>query len=170
MPVAARGLGRTPVAAFDVDETAQRLWSDRTGILCWGDFASVRDAAVDALFDDLASSALIYISGSPCPDFSSTGCGRGLLGETGSLWLDDCELEIRLRPPVIIREAVTSIFDVDSGAPFWEAADRYRDARYAVGWPVRMARRHGDPTSRRRVSLVAVLPECMRGGVLSNGG
>ena len=59
---------------------------------------------------------------------------------------------------------VTGIFDVDGGNPFWEAADRYRDAGYAVGWAVRMARRHGDPTSRRRVFLVAVLPECIVDG------
>ena len=58
------------------------------------------DAPAGGLLDDLVSSILIYISGSPCPDFSSAGCGRSLLGETGSLWLDDCELGIRLRPPV----------------------------------------------------------------------
>ena len=165
MPFAARELGGTPVAGFDVDETVQQLWSGRTGIPCWGEFSSVLDAAADGLLDDLVSSILIYISGSPCPDFSSAGCGRGLLGETGSLWLDDCELGIRLRPPVIIREMVTGIFDVDGGSPFWAAVDRYRDVGYAVGWSVRMARRHGDPTSRRRVFLVAVLPECMREGV-----
>ena len=165
MSFASQELGGTPVAGFDVDETVQRLWSERTGIPCWGEFSSVLDAAADGLLDDLASSILIYISGSPCPDFSSAGCGRGLLGETGSLWLDDCELGIRLRPPVIIREMVTGIFDVDGGAPFWAAVDRYRDVGYAVGWSVRMARRHGDPTSRRRVFLVAVLPECMREGV-----
>ena len=155
MSFAARELGGVPVAGFDVDETVQRLWSERTGIPCWGEFSSVLDAAADGLLDDLVSSILIYISGSPCPDFSSVGCGRGLLGETGSLWLDDCELGIRLRPPVIIREMVTGIFDVDGGSPFWEAVDRYRGAGYAVGWSVWMARRHGDPTSRRRVFLVA---------------
>ena len=109
MSFASRELGGAPVAGFDVDETVQRLWSRRTGIPCWGEFSSVLDAAADGLLDDLVGSILIYISGSPCPDFSSAGCGRGLLGETGSLWLDDCELGIRLRPPVIIREMVTGI-------------------------------------------------------------
>ena len=165
MPFAARELGGAPVAGFGVDETVQRLWSERTGIRCWGEFSSVRDAAAGGLLDDLVSSILIYISGSLCPDFSSAGCGRGLLGETGSLWLDDCELGIRLRPPVIIREMVAGIFDVDGGSLFWEAVDKCRGAGYAVGWSVRMARRHGDPTSRRRVFLVIVLPECMRKGV-----
>ena len=59
---------------------------------------------------------------------------------------------------------VTGIFDVDGGSPFWAAVDQYRDAGYAVGWAVRMARRHGDPTSRRRVFLVAILPECIVDG------
>jgi site-specific DNA-cytosine methylase len=65
---------------------------------------------------------------------------------------------------VIIREMVTGIFDVDGGSPFWAAVDRYRDAGYAVAWAVRMARRHGDPTSRRRVFLVAIQPECIADG------
>ena len=98
---------------------------DLTGMPCWGDFASMRDAAADGLLGDLAGSVLIYISGRLCPDFSSAGCDCGLLGETVGFWLDDCELGIRLRPPVIIREMVTGIFDVDSGAPFWEAVDRF---------------------------------------------
>ena len=69
-----------------------------------------------------------------------------------------------MRPPVLIREMVTGIFDVDGGSAFWAAVDKYRDAGYAVGWAVRMARRHGDPTSRRRVFLVAVRPDCIIDG------
>ena len=157
-------LGGTPIAGFDVDELVQRLWQERTGIACWGGFGSVLEAARGGHLDWLKKIVLIYISGSPCPDYSKAGSGRGLAGSTGSLWLDDCELGIRLRPPVIIREMVTGIFDVDGGSPFWAAVDQYRDAGYAVGWAVRMARRHGDPTSRRRVFLVAVLPECIVDG------
>ena len=64
---------------------------------------------------------------------------------------------------------VTGIFDVDGGNPFWEAVHRYRDAGYAIGWAVHMARRHGDPTSRRRVFLVAVFPECTVDGKDASG-
>ena len=164
MSFAAEPSGGTPIAGFDLDELVQRLWSERTGIGCWGGFGSVRDAAHAGLLDELRSAILIYISGSPCPDFSSAGARRGLDGTTGNLWLDDCDLGIRLGPPVIIREMVTGIFDVDGGSPFWAAVDRYRDAGYAVSWAVRMARRHGDPTSRRRVFLVAIQPECIADG------
>ena len=164
MSFASAPLGGTPIAGFDVDELVQRLWQERTGIDCWGGFGSVLEAARGGHLDWLKKVVLIYISGSPCPDYSKAGSGRGLAGSTGSLWLDDCELGIRLRPPVIIREMVTGIFDVDGGSPFWAAVDQYRDAGYAVGWAVRMARRHGDPTSRRRVFLVAVLPECIVDG------
>ena len=165
MPMAARDLGGVPVAGFDIDELVQRIWTDRTGVQCWGEFADVTEAAHDGLLDGLRDSLLVYISGSPCPDYSTAGAGSGLLGTTGGLWLDDCELGIRLRPPIIIREMVTGIFAVDNGAPFWAAVDRYRDAGYAVAWSVRMARRHGDATSRRRVFLVAILPECLREGM-----
>ena len=164
MSFASAPLGGTPIAGFDVDELVQRLWRERTGIDCWGGFGSVLEAARGGHLDWLKKVVLIYISGSPCPDYSKAGSGRGLAGSTGSLWLDDCELGIRLRPPVVIREMVTGIFDVDGGSPFWAAVDQYRDAGYAVGWAVRMARRHGDPTSRRRVFLVAILPECIVDG------
>ena len=164
MSFAAEPLGGRPLAGFDVDETVQRLWTERTGIKCWGGFASVMDAACDGHLDWLQPMSLIYISGSPCPDYSRAGLGHGVSGRTGSLWIDDCHLGIRLRPPVIIREMVTGIFDADGGAPFWAAVDLYRDAGYKVGWSIRMARRHGDPTSRRRVFLVAIRPDCIVDG------
>ena len=164
MSFASEPLGGVPLAGFDVDETVQRLWTERTGIKCWGGFASVMDAACDGHLDWLQPTALIYISGSPCPDYSRAGLGHGVSGRSGSLWIDDCHLGIRLKPPVIIREMVTGIFDTDGGAPFWAAVDLYRDAGYKVGWSIRMARRHGDPTSRRRVFLVAIRPECIVDG------
>ena len=162
MSFASASLGGTPLAGFDIDDTVRRLWEERTGVPCWGAFDSVLQAAADGQLEWLRAATLIYVSGSPCPDFSRAGHGRGLLGVTGCLWLDDCRLGILLRPPVIIKEMVTGIFDIDGGAPFWAAVDAYRDAEYAVAWSVRMARRHGDPTSRRRVFLVAVRPDCMR--------
>ena len=55
MSFAAEPLGGVPPAGFDVDETVQRLWTERTDIRCWGGFASVMDAACGA---------------------PSTGCGR----------------------------------------------------------------------------------------------
>ena len=36
MSYAAEPLGGAPLAGFDVDETVQRLWTERTGIWCWG--------------------------------------------------------------------------------------------------------------------------------------
>ena len=164
MSFAVEPLGGFPLAGFDADETVRRLWEERTGIGCWGAFQGVFDAALDGHLDWLAPATLIYVSGSPCPDFSKAGNRRGVSGVTGGLWLDDCELGCRLRPPILIREMVTGIFDVDGGAAFWAAVDIYRDAGYVVGWAVRMARRHGDPTSRRRVFLVAVRPDCIVAG------
>ena len=169
MSFAATGLRGVLIAGFDSDEAVQKLWTERTGIrCCWGSFDSVLTAACDGDLDWLRSSTLVYISGSPCPNFSRAGRGRGLFGATGSLWLNDCHLGIRLRPQIIIREMVTGIFDHDSGAPFWAAIDLYRDAGYTVSWSVRMARRHGDPTLRRRGFLAAVRPDCMKEGVTAD--
>ena len=75
-------------------------------------------AARGGHLDWLKKAVLIYISRSPCPDYSKAGSGRGPAGSTSSLWLDDFELGIRLRPLVIIREMVTGIFDIDGGSPF----------------------------------------------------
>ena len=162
MSFAVEPLGGLPLAGFDADELVRRLWEERTGIRCWGAFQGVFDAALDGHLDWLAPATLVYVSGSPCPDFSKAGNRRGVGGVTGGLWLDDCDLGCRLRPPILIREMVTGIFDVDGGSAFWAAVGKYRDAGYVVGWAVRMARRHGDPTSRRRVFLVAVRPELYR--------
>ena len=99
MSFAAEPLGGVPLADFDVDETVQRLWTDRTGIRCWGGFASVMDAACDSRLDCLQPMAAVYIRGSPCPDYSRAGLGNGVSGHSGSLWIGDCHLGIRLQPP-----------------------------------------------------------------------
>ena len=164
MSFAAESLGGVSLAGFGVDETVQRLWPERTGIGCWGGFASVMDAACDGHLDWLRPMALVYISGSPYPDYSREGPGHGVSGRSGSLWIGDCHLGILLQPLVTIREMVTGIFDTDGDAPFWAAVDLYRNAGCTVGWSIRMARRHGDPTSRRRVFLVAIRPECIVDG------
>ena len=132
MAFASEPLGGEPIAGFDDDESVREILHDRTGLPCWGEFTTVHRAAQRGTLDWLRPLMLVYVSGSPCPDFSKAGVGRGLAGYTGSLWLDDCELGIRLRPPTIVREMVTGIFDFDGGAPFWAAVDRYREAGYLV--------------------------------------
>ena len=161
MSFAAEPLGGQPLGAFDCDDIVRYLWDSRTGLESWGDFYDVVAAADLGELDWMKPLLLIYISGSPCPDFSSAGLGRGLDGSTGGLWLDDCKLGISLRPPVLVREMVTGILDIDNGSPLWDAVSMYRRAGYIVSWSIRSAMRHGDGTSRRRVFLVAILPEVL---------
>ena len=164
MSFAAEPLGGVPLGAFDSDEIVRYIWDGRTGLSSWGDFYEVVAAAERGELDWLRRMLLVYVSGSPCPDFSSAGEGRGLDGNTGGLWLDDCRLGISLRAPVLVREMVTGILDIDNGSPVWEAVSMYRRAGYLVAWSVRSAQRHGDGTSRRRVFLVAILPEVLAEG------
>ena len=165
MSCAAGPTGGEPVAGFDIDPLVRKLWTERTGLTCWSDFYNVLAAAKGGHLDWLAPLVLMYVSGSPCPDFSSAGHGHGTAGRTGGLWIDDCELGIRMRPPVIIREMVTGIFQVDDGAAFFEAVEAYEEAGYVTSWSVRKGSRHGDCTARLRVFLVAILPSCLREGV-----
>ena len=165
MSCAAARSGGEPVAGFDINELVRKLWTERTGLTCWADFYNVLAAAKGGHLDWLAPLVLMYISGSPCPDFSSAGHGHGTAGRTGGLWIGDCELGIRMRPPVIIREMVTGIFQVDDGSAFFEAVDAYESAGYITAWSVRKGSRHGDCTARLRVFLVAILPECLRENV-----
>ena len=124
--------------------------STRTGLCSWGDFYDAVVAAADlGELDWMKPLLLIYISGSPCPDFSSAGLGRGLDGSTGGLWLGDCKLGISLRPPVLVREMVTGILDIDNGEPLWEAVAMYLRAGYLVAWCRLGSRR----SSRRRPRL-----------------
>ena len=169
MSFAAEPLGGVPLGAFDICPTVRYIWDGRTGLSAWGDFYEVAAAADRGELDWLRRMLLVYVSGSPCPDFSQAGAGEGLDGNTGGLWLDDCRLGIVLRPPVLVREMVTGILGIDNGGPLWEAVAMYRRAGYLVAWSVRSAQRHGDGTSRRRVFLVAVLPECLvEGTVISD--
>ena len=83
--------GGEPVAGFAINELVRKLWTERTGLTCWSDFYNVLAAAKGGHLDWLAPLMLMYISGSPCPDFSSAGHGHGTAGRTGGLWLSDCE-------------------------------------------------------------------------------
>ena len=71
-----------------------------------------------------------------------------------------------MRPPVITREMVTGIFQVDDGPAFFEAVGVYESAGYLTAWSVRKGSRHGDCTARLRVFLVAILPQCLREGLV----
>ena len=161
MSFAAEPLGGVPLGAFGICPTVRYIWDGRTGLSSWGDFYEVASAAERGELDWLRLMLLIYVSGSPCPDFSSAGAGLGLDGSTGGLWLDDCRLGIALRPPALVREMVTGILDIDNGGPLWDAIAMYRRAGYLVKWSVRSAQRHGDGTARRRVFLVCILPEAL---------
>ena len=66
----------------------RKLWTERTGLTCWADFYNVLAAAKGGHLDWLAPLVLMYISGSPCPDFSSAGHGHGTAGRTGGLWIE----------------------------------------------------------------------------------
>ena len=128
MSCAAAQSGGEPVAGFDINDLVRKLWTERTGLTCWAGFCNVLAAAKGGHLDWLATLVLIYISGSPCPDFSSAGHGHGTAGRTGGLWISDCELGVRMRPPVIMREMATGIFQVDDGSAFFEAVGAYESA------------------------------------------
>ena len=164
--VAMRALGGTIVAAFDIDTSVRRVHDRIHGQRCWGDFYKVWRMARTGRISGTVKTALVYVAGTPCPDWSKAGLRRGQTGTAGGkLWLHNIAFAIAVMFPVVILEQVTGIFDVDSGAFFWEALARLRDVGYLVAWRVRRCQRWGDGTSRRRVFVVAALPGVLREGV-----
>ena len=58
MSFASEKLGGVPIAGFDIDERVQQIWTSRTGVQCWGEFAGVLEAALEGSLDRLRSCLL----------------------------------------------------------------------------------------------------------------
>ena len=155
-------LGGKPLCASEIDDLAARIWQARTGAQCFRDFYMVREMVADGTWPpELAQripQLLAYLAGAPCIDFSNAGKSLGLAGQTGQLFLDDCDCAVRSRAPVIIKEIVTGILRDHLVHVLHAAVAALEDGgRYVVSWKIcRVCRFGDDETSRERVFIVAV--------------
>ena len=164
---AASELNGKPIAAFDNNGLVRQLWTEWHGIPCWGDFDHVLESARAGNLSWLLERHrhVFYVAGTPCPDWSSAGLGRGVDGNSGHLFIRNIELALLIGFPVIIKEQVPGILEVANGYYLELAISMLRKAGYVASWKILQANRHGDPTSRRRVFIVAVLPGYLKDNI-----
>ena len=162
-------LGGRPAGACDVSVSVRKLWNHLTGLKALSSFelvlAMAREGRLEQHWNLL--SALVYLSGAPCIDFSTAGVQRGVDGATGQLFLDDVELALLLGLTIVVKEIVPGILQPHL-RPVLDAALRAlsQDGRYMVNFRLLCCRRHGDIyTTRERVFVVAVLKSKLKSGV-----
>jgi site-specific DNA-cytosine methylase len=112
-------LGGRPAGACDVAFEVRRFWDNLTGLTALGSFELALEMARDGRLERFWNllSALVYLSGAPCIDFSTAGVQRGTGGATGQLFLDDIELAMLLGLAIIVKEIVPGILQPHSSAP-----------------------------------------------------
>ena len=159
-------LGGEPACGSDNYGMARALWQQRTKRTCFNSFATYR-----AMLRDPEQRAhhlmrvLIYLSGPPCIDFSIAGGQRGADGNTGQLFLDDAEGALETDAPITISEIVLGILDAHLITFLQQKVDRLR-TRYVACWRILRCNRHGDRyTNRRRIFIVGIKREYLRGGL-----
>ena len=159
-------LGGEPACGSDNYGMVQDLWQQRTKQTCFDSFTAYRAMLTDAeqRAHHLAR-VLIYLSGPPCIDFSIAGGQRGADGNTGQLFLDDAEGALETDAPVVISEIVLGILDAHLITFLQQKVERLR-SRYVACWRIMRCNRHGDRyTNRRRIFIVGIKPEYLRGGI-----
>lgn len=100
----------------------------------------------------------IFISGAPCPPFSSAGKRMGLKDLQGRGVILFFSLDfIRLqRPRLVIIENVQGLTQGSAKSLFEDVLNILRDLGYTVHWEVLNTRDQGIPQSRPRVWVVAI--------------
>lgn len=101
----------------------------------------------------------LVCGGFPCQDLSTAGKGAGLAGERSGLWWQAYRLVRDLRPRFVVLENVAALFvrglDVVLGA--------LAGLGYDAEWAVFGASDVGAPHRRRRIAIIAHLPDADEG-------
>ena len=166
--LAAARFGGSPALACDNHGPAQSFWQSRTGRPCLASLDSFRaETANPDVRAKILASVLVYTSGPPCVDFSRAGCGRGLDGNTGHLFLEDAEAALEVDAPIVVSEIVVGVLRDHLVHLLHQKVERLRST-YRVEWRVFRCNRHGDAyTNRRRILIVGVKPQFLLEGVAS---
>ena len=165
MDVAAN-LGGSPACGSDNYGLVRALWQQRSGRVCFADFKTYRAMLRDPeLRAQNMHRVLVYVPGPPCIDFSIAGGQRGTDGNTGQLFLDDAEGALETDAPIVISEIVLGILD-EHLITFLHQKVKRLASKYVVRWRVLRCNQHGDRfTNRRRIFIVGIKREFLRGGV-----
>jgi DNA-cytosine methyltransferase len=100
----------------------------------------------------------LFVSGAPCPAFSSAGKRLGLrdLQDRGVTIFYSLDYVRAQRPRVVILENVAGLTQGSSKELFHDILDILKDLGYTVEWSILNTKDHGIPHSRPRVYVVAI--------------
>ena len=146
-----RHLGGTEDVSRPLGRLKARLFEDLTGERCLGDTTAWKEwiSCVKQEVDYLKA-------GQPCPDYSSAGSGLGAGGQNGGeLFVKQLEPILALNPKVVRLEMVPNALHVNGGAEV-ALVKSTLSKHYHVHESVLECWRHGDPSVRQRLFIVAL--------------
>jgi DNA (cytosine-5)-methyltransferase 1 len=102
----------------------------------------------------------LICGGFPCQDISTAGKGAGLSGSRSGLWFEYLRIIRALRPRWVVVENVAALRRRGLGAVLWGLAD----LGYNAEWSMLSAADVGAPHLRKRLFIIASLPNSATGG------
>ena len=111
--------------------------------------------------NDNAPDLDIFVSGAPCPPFSSAGAGGGMADSRGWLILHSVKYVLRKRPPIFVLENVRGLTTAKHKWILKRISKCLTKAGYKCHCSLLSTEEHGIPQSRPRVYLVAILKKCI---------
>ena len=103
----------------------------------------------------------IFVSGSPCPPFSSAGLRGGLGDSRGWLILHSVHYALIHRPPCVLIENVAGLVKGNFKPIFQKLVEILRNAGYSVKASVLNSYDHGLAQSRGRICIAAIKKSAM---------
>lgn len=102
----------------------------------------------------------LFVSGAPCPPFSSAGLRKSLQDKRGWLILWSLRYVIMKRPPIAVLENVRGLVDKKNKWILKRIKKILEKIGYRVKCDILNTKDHGIPQNRPRVYLVAVMKAC----------
>ena len=145
--IAGMRAGFRPIWSSEVSAAQARMFEDLTGGTCLGDTFST---------EVWEAARVAYLkSGQPCPDYSRSGSKLGGLGETGWMFVHQVEVILHIQPWAVCLEISDNVVEVNGGKELAEVTVALEVA-YVVYAKMIQVWKHGDPSNRTRLFLVAL--------------
>lgn len=124
----------------------------------------IGDETPDIIYDDIvardnneAPDVDLFVSGAPCPPFSSAGKRKGLSDERGSLILVSVKYAVQRRPPIFVLENVRGLASKKHVEILKKIKEILKICGYKVHCELMNTQQHSIPQHRPRLYLVAIL-------------
>ena len=143
--------GMHPIWGCEIDDKNRKMFKDLTGAICY------EDARLVAKNIHKIRVPTVLHTSFDCKDYSSLGSLKGAEGERGGemyVWQGK-NLICKMGPEVVLIEMTANVVNVNGGKDLSRLI-RDLEAQYIVHHKYISVWRHGDPTNRKRLFIVAV--------------